>query len=120
MSKRAAGPTGRKAFSQLNIRPTPSLRAKTQSAVKRSLRRQGQARSNQHEVWSDLASKFEALKSESETMSFYEMAEQNVSPEVEKSLFETIEPQPGQIGFLTFIRNGFAGGDIFGSEELCK
>ncbi|MER3431002.1 MAG: hypothetical protein C4324_08170 [Blastocatellia bacterium] len=53
-------------------------------------------------------------------MSFYEMAEQTVSPEVEKSLFETIEPQPGQIGFLTFIRNGFAGGDIFGSEELCK
>jgi hypothetical protein len=97
-----------------------SLRKKSHSSVTKNLRLYRVHRSDQSEIWSDIKSKAERLSVESETDAMSDIQFALATPEAEKDLFEEIQYQEKQIGFLAFINGGFAGGDIFGSSELCR
>ncbi len=97
-----------------------SLRKKSHRSVTKSLRMHRVHRSDQSEIWSDIKSKAERLAIESETDAMSDIQFALATPEAEKDLFEEIPYQEKQIGFLAFINGGFAGGDFFGSSELCR
>lgn len=97
-----------------------SLRKKSHNSVTKNLRRYRVHRSDQSEIWSDIKSKAERLSVESETDAMSDIQFALATPEAEKDLFDEIKYQEKQIGFLAFINGGFAGGDVFGSAELCE
>ncbi len=97
-----------------------SLRRLKHDSVTRSLRRTGSYTSDQSAVWEDIRAKSGRLAVASPTMSLADVYESSVTPEVEAQLDASIEPQPGQVGYLAYVRGGFAGGDVFGSSELCR
>jgi hypothetical protein len=53
-------------------------------------------------------------------MSLTDVYESSVSGEDERRLEDEVRPQAEQVGYFAHIREGFAGGDVFGSEELCR
>ncbi len=97
-----------------------SLRKKSHSSVTKNLRQFRVHRSDQSEIWSDIKSKADRLAVDSDTEAMSDIQFALATPEAEKDLFEEIKYQEKQIGFLAFINGGFAGGDVFGSAELCR
>jgi hypothetical protein len=53
-------------------------------------------------------------------MSMSDVYESSVSREDEARLADEVKPQAGQVGYFAYVRDGFAGGDVFGSSDLCR
>jgi hypothetical protein len=98
----------------------PSLRQKSHSSVTRSLRHRNLHYSDQSEIWADISEKSIRMCVPSETDAMSDIMDTTLTPEAENDLLEEIVYQEKQIGFLAYIGGGFAGGDVFGSTELCQ
>jgi hypothetical protein len=98
----------------------PSLRQQKLRDVTSSLRSGSGYTSDQSSIWRDISSKSERLHVTSDTMSMSDMFESSVAGESDASLQMEIPHQEKQVGFVAFIRGGFAGGDLFGSPDLCR
>ncbi len=97
-----------------------SLRSLKHRTVTQSLRETGRFTSDQGSIWGDIRSKMDRLRSSSPTMSMSDVYESSVSGEDEARLEAETRPRPGQVGYVAHVREGFAGGDVFGSSELCR
>jgi hypothetical protein len=97
-----------------------SLRARKHASVTDSLRASGVHRSDQSGIWGDIDRKAERMRSHSPTSSMSDMYETSISREAGEEIVERIPHREGQVGYLAFVRGGFAGGDVFGSSELCR
>lgn len=98
-----------------------SLRARKHRSVTDNLRRFGVHRSDQGEIWRDIDSKMSRVAATpSPTAAMRDMYDSTVSPEAERRLDAELQYREGQAGYLAFVRGGFAGGDVFGSAELCR
>jgi hypothetical protein len=98
----------------------PSLRQTSHSSVTKNLRANASYYSDQSSIWSDIRGKAERLFVRTETQAMSEVMDSSIPQETESAMIEDIPYQPKQIGFLAFIDGGFAGGDVFGSPELCQ
>ena len=97
-----------------------SLRSLKHRTVTDSLRVTGEYRSDQGSVWGSIRDKMHRMSSPSPTMSLTDVYESSVSEREEAQLEEEVKPQAGQVGYFAYVRDGFAGGDVFGSSELCS
>lgn len=97
----------------------PSLRASTHSDVTRNLKSErSSSDADQSRVWRDISYKAERMNVTSGTMAMSDIYEsQSPGPEVLKKAFSVKE---NQIGYVTFVKEGFAGSDLFGSAEVCR
>jgi hypothetical protein len=107
-------------FSSGRSHSSSSLRSLKHRTVTASLRESGRYTSDQGSVWGDIRAKMNRMESRSPTMSLTDVYESSVSGEDEARLEDQIRPQAGQVGYFAYVREGFAGGDVFGSEELCR
>ncbi len=98
----------------------PSLRKLSHDSVTKSLRRDRSYESDQTGIWSELKLKSARMSVKSDTDAMSDILACRISPEAETDLLEEIPYQEKQIGFLAFIKGRFAGGDIFGSADLCE
>jgi hypothetical protein len=98
----------------------PSLRQTSHSAVTQNLRACASYSSDQSSIWSDIRAKAERMFVRTETQAMSDVMDSSIPEATETAMVEDIPYQPKQIGFLAFIDGGFAGGDIFGSPELCQ
>lgn len=98
----------------------PSLRQRKLRDVTGSLRAGGGLGSDQSGIWQDISLKSERLHVTSDTMSMSDIFQTSVADESDRELRMEITHQERQVGFVAFIRGGFAGGDLFGSPELCR
>jgi hypothetical protein len=57
---------------------------------------------------------------ESPTEAVADILYARVSLHAEETMRDEIKHQDKQVGFLAFIGDGFAGGEVFGSADLCK
>lgn len=96
----------------------PSLRTQKHRDVTTSLRSGTGFRSDQSSIWDDIQHKSARLDVTSDTMSMSDIYESQRG--ASDQLTQAIPYQHAQVGFLAFIRDGFAGGDVFGSPELCR
>lgn len=99
---------------------SPLLRKISHDSVTKSLRGRKGYVSDQSEIWSEISKKSARMLVDSETDAASDILYSHVTPEIETDLFEDIPYQKTQIGFLAFINGEFAGGDIFGSTDLCE
>jgi hypothetical protein len=97
-----------------------SLRSLKHQSVTASLRDTGRYTSDQGSIWGDIRAKMSRMASPSPTMSMSDVYESSVSREDEARLADEVKPQPRQVGYFAHVREGFAGGDVFGSSELCR
>jgi hypothetical protein len=97
-----------------------SLRSLKHQSVTASLRDTGRYTSDQGSIWGDIRAKMSRMASPSPTMSMSDVYESSVSREEEALLADEVKPQPRQVGYFAYVRDGFAGGDVFGSSELCR
>jgi hypothetical protein len=97
-----------------------SLRSLKHSSVTRSLRSTGRHYSDQSEVWGDISAKAARMRTPTDTLAMSDVFERSVSDEDESRLEVSLPHQPRQVGYFAFVRGGFAGGDVFGSERLCR
>jgi hypothetical protein len=107
-----------KSFSTSDSFLYPSLRTRKHEDVTTSLRSGSGFHSNQGRIWDDIQHKSARLDVTSDTMSMSDIYESRRG--ASESLPVEIPYQQRQVGFLAFIRDGFAGGDVFGSPELCR
>jgi len=99
-----------------------SVRRSSHKAVSARLATHDRADSDQNEVWDDIDKKILRMKIESKTEAASDLDDQVmrcVASSPEGPVFEKIKHVENQVGFLAFIDDGFAGGDLFGSSELC-
>ena len=99
---------------------SPSLRSFGHKSVSRSLRQHRSYDSDQTGIWGSIRDKFTRMSEVSETDAMSDLLDTSITPEAEQTLMEEIQYQEKQIGFLAYIGGGFAGGDVFGSTELCE
>lgn len=100
----------------------PKMRKASHEAVRESVRRDASRRSDQGQVWGDIAAKMDRMKIKSETEAATDIEDQVmrcVASTYKESVFDKIRHIDRQVGYLAYIDDGFAGGDIFGSAELC-
>jgi hypothetical protein len=97
-----------------------SLRSLKHRTVTENLRAHARYDSDQGSVWGSIRDKMNRMSSPSPTMSLSDVYESNVSGADEAKLEEEVKPQAGQVGYFAYVRDGFAGGDVFGSSELCR
>ena len=96
----------------------PSMRRSTHSEVTRSRESSGSSDANQSRVWQDISAKAARMDVFSDTMSMSDIYEsQAPESEVLKQAFK-VEKQ--QVGYMAFIKGGFAGCDLFGSTDVCR
>jgi len=96
----------------------PSLRRQKHRDVTSSLRATGSFTSDQSRIWDDISQKAVRMDVTSDTMAMSDIFESRTeSPE---NLQQEVPHQEKQVGFFAFIKDGFAGGDVFGSSELCR
>jgi hypothetical protein len=96
----------------------PSLRRQKHRDVTSSLRATGSYTSDQSRIWDDISQKAARMDVTSDTMAMSDIFESRTeSPE---HLEQEVPHQEKQVGFFAFIKDGFAGGDVFGSSELCR
>lgn len=107
-------------FSDSRSHSYGSLRSLKHRSVTRSLRSTGRHTSDQSEVWGDISAKMHRMEAASPTMSMDDMFTSRVSGEEESRLSAEAAHQPKQVGYFAFVRGGFAGGDVFGSSQLCR
>lgn len=107
-------------FTSSRSHSSSSLRSLKHRTVTDSLRVTGRYASDQGSVWGDIRDKMRRMASPSPTLSLTDVYESSVSGEDEAKLEEEVKPQAGQVGYFAYVREGFAGGDVFGSSELCR
>lgn len=107
-------------FSSGDSHSYSSLRSLKHRTVTQSLRDTGQYYSDQGSIWGDIRAKMSRMASPSPTMSMSDVYESSVSREDEARLADEVKTQPGQVGYFAYVRDGFAGGDVFGSSDLCR
>jgi hypothetical protein len=107
-------------FTSSRSHSSSSLRSLKHQTVTDSLRVTGRYTSDQGSVWGSIRDKMRRMESPSPTMSLTDVYESSVSNEDEAKLEEEVKPQAGQVGYFAYVREGFAGGDVFGSSELCR
>lgn len=107
-------------FTSSRSHSSSSLRSLKHRTVTDSLRETGRYTSDQGAVWGDIHAKMRRMESPSPTMSLTDVYESSVSGEDEARLEDEVRPQAGQVGYFAYVREGFAGGDVFGSSELCR
>jgi hypothetical protein len=95
----------------------PSLRRSTHSDVTRSKER-GSSDSDQSRVWRDISAKMGRMDVSSDTGAMSDIYESQArDPEVLNLAFNVAE---NQIGYMAFIKGGFAGSDLFTSAAVCR
>jgi hypothetical protein len=107
-------------FTSSRSHSTSSLRALKHRTVTDSLRSRGEYSSDQGSVWGSIRDKMHRMAAPSPTMSLTDVYESSVRFEDEALLDEEVKAQAGQVGYFAYVREGFAGGDVFGSSELCR
>jgi hypothetical protein len=107
-------------FSSGDSHSYSSLRSLKHRTVTQSLRDTGRYTSDQGSIWGDIRAKMSRMASPSPTMSMSDVYESSVSREDETRLADEVKPQAGQVGYFAYVREGFAGGDVFGSSDLCR
>jgi hypothetical protein len=96
----------------------PSLRRQKHRDVTTSLRATGSFASDQSRIWDDISQKAARMDVTSDTMAMSDIFESRT--EGPEHLQHEVPHQEKQVGFFAFIKDGFAGGDVFGSSELCR
>lgn len=107
-------------FSDSRSHSYASLRSLKHRSVTRSLRDTGRYTSDQSEVWGDISAKMGRMATASPTMAMDDIFESSVSDDEGARLSTEAAHRPKQVGYLAFVRGGFAGGDVFGSSQLCR
>jgi ARG/rhodanese/phosphatase superfamily protein len=96
----------------------PSLRRQKHRDVTSSLRATGSFASDQSRIWDDISQKAARMDVTSDTMAMSDIFESRT--ESQEHLQHEVPYQEKQVGFFAFIKDGFAGGDVFGSSDLCR
>ncbi|HYY57189.1 MAG TPA: DUF6569 family protein, partial [Pyrinomonadaceae bacterium] len=96
----------------------PSLRRQKHRDVTSSLRSTGSYSSDQSRIWDDISMKAARMEVTSDTLAMSDIFESRA--EGAEQLEHDVAHQEKQVGFFAFIKDGFAGGDVFGSAELCR
>jgi hypothetical protein len=96
----------------------PSLRRTTHSDVTLNKEVHRTSDSNQSKVWQDVSGKIERMRVASATSAMEDIY-YSQAPD-EKVLSETFKVAENQIGYMAFIKGGFAGSDVFSSSEVCR
>ena len=105
-------------FSSSKSMAYASLRRKKYEHVTASLRREASYRTDQSEIWSDVDSKIRRMAVASPSAAMNDMYESSVE-NYDEELQASIPHRDKQVGYLAFIGDKFAGGEVFGSAELC-
>ncbi len=95
-----------------------SLRRSTHSEVTHSKQTLGTSDANQHRVWQDISHKAARMDVFSNTGAMEDIYESQ-APNLE-ALSKAFKIEEKQIGYMAFIKGGFAGCDLFGSTEVCR
>jgi hypothetical protein len=97
----------------------PSLRSSTHSEVTESMRGEHSSfNTNQSKVWQNISAKAARMDVFSDTGAMSDIYEsQAPEPEVLNEAFKVAE---NQIGYMAFIKGGFAGSDVFTSAAVCR
>jgi hypothetical protein len=96
----------------------PSLRRETHSDVTESMKGDSSFSTDQSKVWRNISAKAARLDVFSDTGSMADIYySQTPDPEVLNSAFNVAE---NQIGYMAFIKGGFAGSDVFTSASVCR
>ncbi|MFZ0429591.1 MAG: DUF6569 family protein [Acidobacteriota bacterium] len=96
----------------------PSLRRNKFAQVSQNLRRRRGFQAEQGRIWEDIAAKSARMGVLSETGSMRDLGNHYFVDD--REIRKQIEHQPGQVGYLAFVRGGFAGGDVFGSSSISE
>ena len=96
----------------------PSLRRSTHSEVTRSQETLGTSDADQQRVWRDISYKAARMDVFSDTGAMEDIYESQ-APQL-KAVSEAFKIEDKQIGYMAFIKGGFAGCDVFGSTEVCR
>lgn len=96
----------------------PSMRSRKFDKVKRNVKESNSFAADQREIWNDIEEKSIHFCVASDTMAMEDVLYSAIGSADREPL--EIEHQENQIGYLAFIRGGFAGADIFGSVGHCK
>ncbi|HEY6188377.1 MAG TPA: DUF6569 family protein [Pyrinomonadaceae bacterium] len=96
----------------------PSLRRQKHRDVTSSLRSTGSYTADQSRIWDDISMKSARMHVTSDTMAMSDIFESRT--EGTEHLEKDVPHQEKQVGFFAFIDHGFAGGDVFGSVDLCR
>lgn len=107
-----------RSFSSSRSMSYASLRRKAHGHVTSSLRGGGGYTTDQSDLWQDITAKAARMDVVSPTQSMYDIYESSVAPD-EVELQQEIPHLDKQVGFLAFIDGSFAGGEVFGSADLC-
>lgn len=96
----------------------PSLRRSTHSDVTDSMRSESGFGTDQSAVWGNISAKAARMDVFSDTGAMADIYEsQAPEPEVLNAAFKVVE---NQIGYMAFIKGGFAGSDLFSSSTVCR
>lgn len=96
----------------------PSLRRSTHRDVTESMKSDSSSRANQSSVWGNIAAKMGRMNVSSPTAAMSDIYEsQTPDTEVLNATFKVAE---NQIGYMAFIKGGFAGSDLFTSAAVCR
>lgn len=107
-------------FSSGNSVAYASLRRKSNSHVTDSLKGGGGYYTDQPDIWRDIHAKAERMSVTSPSMSMSDIYESSIdSTDAGAEMQKEIPHLEKQVGFLAFIDDSFAGGEVFGSSELC-
>lgn len=96
----------------------PSLRRQKHRDVTSSLRATGSFAADQSRIWNDISEKADRMEVTSDTLAMSDIFESRAGSS--EKLQQDVPHQEKQVGFFAFIKDGFAGGDVFGSSELCR
>lgn len=96
----------------------PSLRRSTHSDVTRSKETYGRSDADQSKVWQNISAKMRRMNVASDTAAMSDIY-QSQAPDTAAfdAAFKVAE---NQIGYMAFIKGGFAGSDLFTSAAVCR
>jgi hypothetical protein len=95
-----------------------SLRREKHRHVSESLSRGAGFSTDQSAIWDDIGAKVARMAVASPTQSMNDIYESSVD-RTDAELQKEIPHLEKQVGFLAFINGSFAGGEVFGSADLC-
>ena len=105
-------------FSSGKSVPIPSLRRKAHIHVTESLRNGLGYTTDQFEIWQDIEGKMDRMDVTGDSRAMSDIYESSVDRS-DAELQQEIPHLEKQVGFLAFINGSFAGGEVFGSADLC-
>jgi hypothetical protein len=96
----------------------PSLRSTTHGDVTAKMKSGGSSHADQGKVWQNISAKAARMEVFTATDSMEDIyASHAPDPEVLNVAFNVAE---NQVGYMAFIKGGFAGSDLFASTEVCR